>query len=147
MAALFRIVRDKQELKHTCYIELCPGRQRTKACWNEGSLYIDIDAFTYIEDAFETSVDKFSEYSFTIFSREEWLLIIAKLMKQQDALLTATVPHDVWPNWSETRWHHSAMVMTDFHFMKNLLIVMTHDLAVTLRDWCNAQEDIYFIGL
>ncbi|KAA8787566.1 hypothetical protein ABIE27_003716 [Paenibacillus sp. 4624] len=73
-----RIIRDKEELEGTCYIEVLPGKY-LETCWNEHSIFLDEEVFGYLEKAIYDIYPKYDHYAFTEIHRDTWMLILEQL--------------------------------------------------------------------
>lgn len=73
-----RIIKNKDELEGTGYVELLAGPY-LKKCWIDGSLFFDEETFGYIEPAIERRVPEYDHYSFTEISMESWGAIVGDL--------------------------------------------------------------------
>ena len=73
-----RLIRDKSELKSTCYIEFLPGVYRGK-CWNEASVFLDESDFFKLKLIFEQRCPAFDYFAFTTIDAETWRRIAADL--------------------------------------------------------------------
>jgi hypothetical protein len=73
-----RMIRDKDDLESTCYIELLPGEYRGR-CWNEGSVFFAEDVFGLFEPIIARHEPLYDHYSFVCIGRAAWELIVADL--------------------------------------------------------------------
>ena len=73
-----RLIRDKAELRGTCYFELLPGEYSGK-CWNDGSVFLAEDVFGLVEPIIARHEPRFDHYSFIGISPTTWERIIADL--------------------------------------------------------------------
>lgn len=69
-----KIIKDKNLLEGTCYIEILPGSYKNK-CWNNSSLFFEEEVFGYIEKIIEKHVANYDHYAFTEIDKERWLKI------------------------------------------------------------------------
>lgn len=72
-----------QELRGTAYVELLPGPYRDQ-CWGPSSVFLDEEAFGFIEPIFRKLCPKYDHYAFTEIGRPLWQDILREL----DALAT-----------------------------------------------------------
>ncbi|MCM3038789.1 hypothetical protein M3201_03620 [Paenibacillus motobuensis] len=73
-----KIIRDKEELEGTCYIEVLPGKYLGQ-CWNEESIFFDEEVFGYIEKSIENIFPEYDHYAFNEIHGDIWLVIIERL--------------------------------------------------------------------
>ena len=84
-----RIIKAKEELEGTCYMELLPGTYKDK-CWNDGSLFFDEEVFGYIEPIFKFHITSYDHYAFIEVKKDVWLKIIEDLKNLRSLLQSAT---------------------------------------------------------
>jgi hypothetical protein len=72
------IIKDRESLRGTCYIELLPGRYRGKS-WNAESVYFEEVPFGYLEPTIAKHWPAYSHYAFNEMSAHVWRKIIAGL--------------------------------------------------------------------
>lgn len=65
-------------LEGTAYFEFLPGKYQNK-CWNEASVFLDEEAFGYVEPIFERLVPDYDHYAFVEVQRPRWSPIRAEL--------------------------------------------------------------------
>jgi hypothetical protein len=70
------LIREKSELRGTCYFELLPGKYGGK-CWTDKSVYLAEEVFSLIEPIFARRVPMYDHYSFVGIRRPEWDRILA----------------------------------------------------------------------
>jgi hypothetical protein len=61
----------------TAYFELLPGRHQDK-CWNEGSVFLDEEAFGYIEPVCARALPEYDHYAFTAVQTPRWSAILTE---------------------------------------------------------------------
>lgn len=69
---------SKDTLRGTAYFEFLPGRYRGN-CWTERSVFLDEEAFGYIEPIFLRQLPDYDHYAFVEVARPRWLPILAEL--------------------------------------------------------------------
>ncbi|WP_339300803.1 hypothetical protein MKY92_11830 [Paenibacillus sp. FSL R5-0623] len=73
-----KIIRDREELEGTGYIEVLPGKYLGH-CWNENSIYFDEEVFGYIEKTIESIFSGYDHYAFNEIHRKTWEVILEDL--------------------------------------------------------------------
>ncbi len=140
------IIRDKSKLEGTCYIEIVPGEYRMKH-WQKGSLFLDEEAFAFIEPIFEKYINGYDHYSMNDASKTEWLKIVKELMKFNELVRSATefedVVEEVGVIFGDTRDNFQ----TNFEENKKLLIQMNVELISWVKKVLKKHEHIAVLGL
>ena len=78
MKEQFRLIKDKSELKGTCYFEFLRGPYRKK-CWCDDSVFLSEGDFALIEDVFLRRVQGYDHFSFTEIREFSWRHILTDL--------------------------------------------------------------------
>jgi hypothetical protein len=65
-------------LEGTAYFEFLPGRYNEK-CWRDSSVFLDEEAFGFIEPAFVRLLPDYDHYSYVAIQRPRWSPILAEL--------------------------------------------------------------------
>jgi hypothetical protein len=82
---MIKLYRDTAELEGTAYFELSPGPYR-ESCWGPDSVFLDEEAFGFIEPIFERLCPTFGHYAFTEIGRPLWHDILRELDARADML-------------------------------------------------------------
>jgi hypothetical protein len=89
-----KILRRKNELRGTCYIELLPGKYSGK-CWNADSIFFDEEVFGLFEPAIGRHAQGYDHYAFNEVDKESWLGIITDLEGIQKLLEADVAPTEL----------------------------------------------------
>lgn len=89
-----RIIKNKNELEGTCYMEILPGAYKNQ-CWNDGSLFFEEEVFGYIEPIIERHVPNYDHYAFTEITKEQWLEIANDLLSLASLLASVKSVEDL----------------------------------------------------
>ncbi|MEK4526167.1 hypothetical protein CXK86_03695 [Paenibacillus sp. BGI2013] len=73
-----KIIRDREELEGTGYIEVLPGKYLGQ-CWNEDSIYFDEEVFGFVEKTIENIFSGYDHYAFNEIHRKTWEVILEDL--------------------------------------------------------------------
>ena len=84
-----KILRDKNELEGTCYMEVLPGKYDGK-CWSDTSIFFDEDVFGLLEPIIERHAKGYDHFSFIEINKNAWLKIISDLERLLDLLKPET---------------------------------------------------------
>jgi hypothetical protein len=79
--AEFKLIKNKIELKGTCYFEFLPGKYKDK-CWNDNSVFISEDAIYVIEDLLKETNENYDHYSFVHYNKKQMKMLEEKFMKR-----------------------------------------------------------------
>jgi hypothetical protein len=82
---MIKLYQDTAELDGTAYFELLPGPYR-ESCWGPDSVFLDEEAFGFIEPIFERLCPAFDHYAFTEIGRPLWHDILRELDARADML-------------------------------------------------------------
>ena len=88
-----KILRSKNDLRGTCYIELLPGKYIGK-CWNADSIFFDEEVFGLFEPTIEMYAQGYDHWAFNEVGKESWLRIIADLEGIQKLLEADVAPSE-----------------------------------------------------
>jgi hypothetical protein len=66
----FKLIKNKSELKGTCYFEFLPGKYKNK-CWNDNSVFISENALCVIEDLLIKSNKNYDHCSFVHYTNNQ----------------------------------------------------------------------------
>jgi hypothetical protein len=80
-----KILRNKNELDGTCYMELLPGKYDGK-CWSDTSIFFDEEVFGLLEPIIEKHAKGYDHYAFTEVDKNTWSKIISDLENVQKLL-------------------------------------------------------------
>ena len=89
-----RLIKDKAELRGTCYFEFLPGEYKEE-CWNDGSVFLDEETFALIEAIIARHEPRFDHYSFVGIRRPVWEGIMADLKRLAISVDGATSVSDI----------------------------------------------------
>lgn len=73
-----KIIRSKDELEGTCYIEVLPGKYNGK-CWSDDSIFFSEEVFGFLEKSIEREYPEYDHYAFSEIHKETWLRILERL--------------------------------------------------------------------
>ncbi|WP_068505814.1 hypothetical protein [Paenibacillus kribbensis] len=73
-----KIIRNKEELEGTCYIEILPGRYLGQ-CWSDTSIFLTEELFGFIEKSVESEHSTYDHYAFNEIQKETWWSILGRL--------------------------------------------------------------------
>ncbi|MGW8956951.1 hypothetical protein [Paenibacillus sp. NPDC055715] len=73
-----KIIKNKEELEGTCYIEILPGRYLGQ-CWNDTSIFLTEEVFGFIEKSIESEYPTYDHYAFNEIQKEVWWRILGRL--------------------------------------------------------------------
>ena len=80
-----RIIKNKDELDGTAYVELLPGAYSNQ-CWNENSLFFEEEVFGYLEKMISRHVPSYDHYAFTEIDKETWSKIVLDFQTLESTL-------------------------------------------------------------
>ncbi len=133
-----RIIKEKNELKGTVYIELLPGSYQGQ-CWNEGSLFFDEEVFGYIEPIIEKRALGFDHYSFTEVPASSWVTIAEDLKELRDLLENAQSINQLNDHVGFI-FSHSKKRFAE-HFLANKAALA--EVVAELSDWVLVKANEY----
>ncbi len=140
------IISDRSKLEGTCYIEIVPGKYQTKH-WQKNSLFINEEAFGFIEPIFERFINGYDHYSMNDASKTEWLKIINELEELNELLSSATEFEDLFGKvgfiFSGTR----DIFQRNFEENIKLLIQMNVELISWVKKVLNTHDHIAVLGI
>jgi hypothetical protein len=93
MAPIY-LIKDKADLRGTCYFELLPGEYKEE-CWNDASVFLDEETFALIEPIVARHEPRFDHYSFVGIRRAVWEGIMADMEQLAIRLDGATSISDI----------------------------------------------------
>ncbi len=148
LAMDLRVIKDRSELQHTCYIEVCSEKKKEKACWNQGALYFTTDGFEYLEPMIRDVYLDYSQYSFQSLSCDEWRKIIKKMRDLSHALRSAEHKDDLGA-YAQELFFYSRLNPFDiaFAFTREKLKAFIDDVIDALEAELEENENIYILGL
>lgn len=73
-----KIIRSKEELEGSCYIEVLPG-EYVGECWSEKSIFFTGEVFGFIEKSIKKEFPEYDHYAFNEIHRENWFKILSRL--------------------------------------------------------------------
>lgn len=141
-----RILRSRDELEGTAYIELLPGRYQGRS-WNDGSLFFEEEVFGYLEPIIQRHEPGFDHYSFTGISAEKWTGIIADLERLSDELGKAQAFSELIIRPGFLFGGTEAHFTFHFHDKKRELRELIQELVAWLKEQLKSHEWISVLGM
>jgi hypothetical protein len=145
-ADTIRILRSKDELEGTAYIELLPGRYQGRS-WNDGSLFFKEEVFGYLAPIIEKYEPAFDLESFTGISAEKWTGIITGLEKLSDELGRAQAFSELIIRPGFLFVGTEARFKEHFHDRKRELRELIQELVEWLKAQLKNHEWISVLGI
>lgn len=141
-----RLIRDKSELRGTCYFELLPGEYHER-CWNEGSVFLAEEVFALIEPVIARHEPRFDHYAFVGTQRATWERIISDLERVAERVRSAKsvggLRGEVGYFFTTTEGEFAA----DFELNAEALVSLIGDLVGWLREQLREQQYISILGM
>lgn len=143
--APIRLIKDKADLRGTCYFEFLPGEYKEE-CWNDGSVFLDEETFGLIETIIARHEPRFDHYSFVGIRRPVWERIIADLKRLAIRVDGATSASDI-------RDAVGFSTTSEREFAKNLrsnaesLAKLIRELVAWLRVQLKTHESVSVLGM
>jgi hypothetical protein len=140
------LIRDKQQLRGTCYFEFLPGKYKGQ-CWNEGSVFLPEEVFSYLEQVIRRHESRFDHYAFTAIRRPTWEKIIADLerltAKIGEAEAVSDLESDVGFFFSDSAREFAK----DFRVNADRLAALTRDLVAWLQEQLQKEDCVSVLGM
>jgi hypothetical protein len=141
-----RLIRDRSELRHTQYFELLPGAYRGE-CWNEGSAFIDEEAFTLLEKVVGRHVSEFDHYAFVNAPREQWLPLLQELQQLAHELEAATDLEDVREKLEFLFRDSEERFAADFARNAHALAQMVREIVEWVGEQLKTHDGVAILGI
>lgn len=146
MSPNIEIIRDKNSLEGTGYFEIMAGPYKNK-CWNEGSLFLDEEAFGFVEPVFERLVENYDHYSFMEIDAKKGNLILASLKELQVALGESKTFEEIEQKIGFFYRDTAINFQSNFETNRNRLAKMVEELSEWLEDTFQTHQTISLLGL
>jgi hypothetical protein len=141
-----RLIHNLGELQGSCYFEILPGKYEDK-CWNQNSVFMTEDSFSYLEPIFENRVSNFDHYSFVKIAKDDWLVILADF----DSLLSIlgrTENIEKLEREIDFVFRDSVgSFADDFQASKIDLMILIKDFSEWVQNQLKSQECISVLGI
>ncbi|HVS38847.1 MAG TPA: hypothetical protein VMS17_25040 [Gemmataceae bacterium] len=141
-----RLIRDKSELRGTCYFELLPGEYRER-CWNDSSVFLAEEVFALIEPVIARHEPRFDHYAFVGTSRSTWERIIADLERVAEFVRTAESVGELRGQVGFFFTTSESEFAADFKPNAEALVSMIGELVSWLRDQLKQQACVSILGM
>ena len=141
-----RLIKNKSELKGTCYFEFLPGPYMGVS-WNENSVFLEEETFVLIEPVFERRLDKFDHFAFTEVPRPSWTEIINDLQTLRQKLTNASTVDDIRSDIGLLFITTEASLNNDFPKHKLDLMLMIDQLIEWLTHGLTNHDVISVLGI
>jgi hypothetical protein len=140
------LIRDKRELRGTCYFEFLPGEYRNE-CWNEGAVFLAEEVFELIEPVFVYHEPNFDHFSFVCIRRPTWEQIILDLESLANAAKSAETMTDLQGVAGFLVTTSEKWLAYNFRMHADALASMTEELIDWLREQLRQHECISLLGM
>lgn len=141
-----RIIRNKNELEGTAYIEILPATYKEK-CWNEDSVFFDEEVFGYLEPILQKHVPTYDHYAFTEIGRDKWRAIIDDFEHLRSLLSSATSVADLHGRVGFRFGGTDERFGKEFRANKGALFVLVSEFTTWLRAKVIENESITILGI
>lgn len=141
-----RLIRDKAELRGTCYFEFLPGEYKEQ-CWNDGSVFLAEDVFGLIEPIVARHEPRFDHYSFVNIRTDTWERIIADLERLAARVENASGIGEIAGEVGFIFTTMEAEFARDFRANAGALARLSRDLAGWVREQLRERECVSILGI
>jgi hypothetical protein len=140
------LIHDKQQLRGTCYFEFLPGIYKGQ-CWNEGSVFLSEEAFSYLEPVIQRHESRFDHYAFTEISKSTWMKIVADLERLTEKLGEAEAVGDLERDVGFFFSESAREFAKDFRTNANRLSKVTRELMIWLQEQLQKEDCVSVLGI
>lgn len=141
-----RLIRNRAELRGTCYFELLPGEYSGK-CWNDGSVFLAEDVFALLEPVIARHEPRFDHYSFVGIAAHTWERIITDLEQLADRAEAASNVGDILgedgPFFTTIRTEFARSIRTN----ADALARLARELIGWLRENLKSHDCVSVLGI
>jgi len=133
-----KIIRSKEKLEGSCYIEVLPGKYLGE-CWNEKSIFFTEEVFGFIEKSIDIEFPEYDHYAFNEIHRENWF----KILDQLDMLINS-INEDV--TLDQLKMHvYFIFADTEQEFQQDFdnNILKVREIAKEFQIWIKEQLETY----
>jgi hypothetical protein len=146
MSPSLEIIKDKNALEGTVYFEILPGPYKNK-CWNEGSLFLDEEAFGFVEPVFERFVENYDHYSFMQIDAKTGKQILGGLNELRTAIETSQAVEELEGIIGFFYRDTATNFQSNFETNRNGLVKMVEELSEWFEDMFQTHQTISLLGL
>ena len=141
------LIRDGSSLGSTCYIELCPGSRMAQPCWNEGAVYVSLDAFALLQPLLRRADHDISEIGFHVLDRKQASRFAEAVRALCGDLQTAHSPDGLGRYFDELPPRVSEALEGGFGTLREPFLAFLEDLAAMLESYRQESETLHVLGL